>query len=493
EQELDSDQAPAPAFCQGAEGFRKAWQDLRDEEPRLELPAAPEGLDQDQTKFAAAVATWLARTTTPEDDLAGFGRLLAAAVAQINRRIEGLSAGAKESRRGKLLEERDALRSKRDKLDSDHPRDETALVLAQFAGDEQTGLPGLHQVLRGVEAHLTHWRELAPGLPSTESLRPLLDELNQLDQGTAGVLRACLEQWLAPWQEADDARGRIQKRLDEIDEQLAQTLPVADTGPLQRALDQWKYSWDGETKRRRGFAEAEGKRAKIEARRALARALTVDPNESPFTAVQPLDDKVRAELAKALDQTLCRFQFDAGFLPVRPHDAQRKRSGGAEVQGYQLQTRDGRPSHVFSTGQKGQVALAYMLAQALLLRAELPHRVLVLDDTSTAFDLGNIVRQATWLRQLAYSAKAQYRWQIFVASHHEELTNRLIELLVPPEGRELRLIRFLRWSPETGPEIEQHRARQNPNLAGDDGASLCEGIAKRLQRSWPALRVAEHG
>ncbi|NKC16673.1 MAG: hypothetical protein GKR94_32115 [Gammaproteobacteria bacterium] len=44
---------------------------------------------------------------------------------------------------------------------------------------------------------------------------------------------------------------------------------------------------------------------------------------------------------------------------------------------------------------------------------------------------------------------------IFIASHHEDLSNHLLELLAPPPGRSLRILRFVDWRPATGPVIEQ--------------------------------------
>ena len=167
--------------------------------------------------------------------------------------------------------------------------------------------------------------------------------------------------------------------------------------------------------------------------------------------------------ATALDRTLLRFRFDAGFLPVRPKDLQKKdERGEPQRDGRLLETGDGRPWPDLSTGQKAQLALAWMLAQALVLREQLPHRLLLLDDTSTAFDLGNLARQATWLRQLAYNPDEDHRWQVFLASHHDEMTSRLVQLLRPPPGRRLRILEFTSWSAGRGPEVQAW------TLEGDD-------------------------
>ena len=72
--------------------------------------------------------------------------------------------------------------------------------------------------------------------------------------------------------------------------------------------------------------------------------------------------------------------------------------------------------------------------------------------------------------------------QLFLASHHEELTNRLIELLVPPAGRKLHLLRFIGWTPEQGPRTEQRQARQNPAL----DPAMRHRLSQMLAASWPS-------
>lgn len=156
-------------------------------------------------------------------------------------------------------------------------------------------------------------------------------------------------------------------------------------------------------------------------------------------------------------------------------------------QGVILRTADQRTWADLSTGQKGQLALGFMLAQALVLGPSLPHRVLMLDDTSTAFDLGNLARQATWLRQLAYNPDPKLRWQIFLASHHEEMTARLVEALRPPPGHEARFVEFNGWTAEEGPEIALSKlvAKEPPRI-------LHKPLPERHARVSAALKLVWH-
>lgn len=83
-----------------------------------------------------------------------------------------------------------------------------------------------------------------------------------------------------------------------------------------------------------------------------------------------------------------------------------------------------------------------------------PNRILVLDDASSSYDLNNVTREALLWRQLAYHPEKEQRQQIFLSSHHDDLTNRLIDLLVPPPGCKLRVLRFNGWDEDNGPDIE---------------------------------------
>ncbi len=184
------------------------------------------------------------------------------------------------------------------------------------------------------------------------------------------------------------------------------------------------------------------------------------------------DEGVETQLSNVLNRVLLRFLPTPGVFPVRANLSHDDRSHWTR-----LETKDKRSWSVLSTGQKAQLSLAWMMAQALVLRTWLPHRVLILDDTSSAFDLGNLARQATWLRQLAYTDDDEFRWQIFLASHHDEMTTRLVELLHPPPGRSLLVLDFVGWTPEVGPEVVSHELRPGP-------VSSTLGMQEALQRAW---------
>ncbi|HFQ90729.1 MAG TPA: hypothetical protein ENK27_11710 [Desulfobulbus sp.] len=102
-----------------------------------------------------------------------------------------------------------------------------------------------------------------------------------------------------------------------------------------------------------------------------------------------------------------------------------------------------------------------------------PHRILIMDDPSTTFDTTNLLSQAILWRQLAYNPDPAHRYQVFIVSHHEEFSSRLLDLLCPPEGEgyAMKLLRFTNWTQEDGAEIEAFDvqvAAKDLKKAGED-------------------------
>ena len=66
-----------------------------------------------------------------------------------------------------------------------------------------------------------------------------------------------------------------------------------------------------------------------------------------------------------------------------------------------------------------------------------------MDDLSATYDLANLSRDAVFWRQMAYGSGAQTgRRQVFLSSHHEDLSNRLLDVMPPVEGCRMLVYRF---------------------------------------------------
>lgn len=138
---------------------------------------------------------------------------------------------------------------------------------------------------------------------------------------------------------------------------------------------------------------------------------------------------------------------------------------------------DGRGLAELSSGQQSQAAVAMLVAQNLLvaqaqppLDRGMPHRVLLLDDVSSSYDLTNLVRESILWRQLAYTDNPSLKRQVFISSHHEDLTNLLLDQLAPPKGYRMKVLRFVSWSLKDGPGIECFDVE--PSRSHDDPAAV---------------------
>ncbi|PCJ16878.1 MAG: recombinase RecF, partial [Gammaproteobacteria bacterium] len=81
--------------------------------------------------------------------------------------------------------------------------------------------------------------------------------------------------------------------------------------------------------------------------------------------------------------------------------------------------------------------------------------VIGFDDFTTSLDMNQLVPASVLLRKLAYAADDEpWKRQVFVTSHHEDLTNRMLDHLLPPPGSSMKVIEFEDWSPETGPQFK---------------------------------------
>ena len=123
----------------------------------------------------------------------------------------------------------------------------------------------------------------------------------------------------------------------------------------------------------------------------------------------------------------------------------------------------------FSSGQRAQVGMAWMVAVRELMQNEknrriihFPHRIIIMDDPSTTFDITNLLSQAILWRQLAYNEDPTRRYQVFIVSHHEEFSSHLLDLLCPPPGCSMRLVRFVDWNPDNGAKIKTFDVEPSP-------------------------------
>lgn len=79
---------------------------------------------------------------------------------------------------------------------------------------------------------------------------------------------------------------------------------------------------------------------------------------------------------------------------------------------------------------------------------------MLFDDITTSLDLNQIIPACVLFRKLAYTPSDSRRRQLFISSHHEDLTNYLIDNLIPPEERSMKVLEFSDFNVNYGPRID---------------------------------------
>jgi DNA repair exonuclease SbcCD ATPase subunit len=160
-----------------------------------------------------------------------------------------------------------------------------------------------------------------------------------------------------------------------------------------------------------------------------------------------------------------------------------------------IETADKRTLSCFSTGQKSLLGIASLVALNIALQPILWADVLAFDDFTSSLDLNQIPRLASLLRQIAYgsgisnNASSQiYKRQVFLVSHHEDLTNKLLDFLIPPPGHTMRVINFTGWSPDSGPKFEEIDVVQCSSSAHDVKKGFASLLAEELTRFYERVR-----
>lgn len=153
-------------------------------------------------------------------------------------------------------------------------------------------------------------------------------------------------------------------------------------------------------------------------------------------------------LTATMNSLLDKFHFPKDFLPIRLENS------GTKKPEWTFITSNGVRFGDLSTGQKTQLAICWTINLNLALSDTLKHRVIGFDDFTTSLDMNQLIPAAVLLRKMAYTDRGdRAKRQVIVTSHHEDLTNRLLDLLLPPNGYKMRVLQFEDWSPEQGPKF----------------------------------------
>jgi len=156
------------------------------------------------------------------------------------------------------------------------------------------------------------------------------------------------------------------------------------------------------------------------------------------------------QLVQNMNNLLASFHFPEDFLPISLEN-----NGTDKSPKWGFKTHSNVNFEDLSTGQKSQLAICWTINLNLALTDQLGHSVIGFDDFTTSLDMNQMIPAAVLLRKLAYANNdASWKRQVIVTSHHEDLTNRLLDFLLPPSGKSMKVIQFEDWSVTKGPSFK---------------------------------------
>ncbi len=348
------------------------------------------------------------------------------------------------------------------------------------------GMEGLSAELEQLRAIFSRLGEESFCRQSSKLLRDMgmnrvADEVDWVDPVLA---RSCGEELAA-------LSGKQKKQLQEYRDQLTQEIEKLDSQyqTLEKELPAWNsrekmkkliqdysdllFSLDTFTRDMKKWKDT-GEQLKASEQQVGDLQLLADFLENQRANL----DEFRKATQKSLNSVLRRFVMAGGLEAdeVEVEEdfrlrADKKKEGDKNTKDEEVWQ---RTINCLSSGQKAQLAMAWMVACRELMHnpdnkkvVSFPHRVMIMDDPSTTFDLNNLHSQAILWRQLAYNENPSQRYQIFIVSHHEEFSSRLLDLLCPPGLEEkkkcrMKLLRFTDWTVKDGAKMKTYEVEQAP-------------------------------
>ncbi|MEW5944818.1 MAG: AAA family ATPase [bacterium] len=190
----------------------------------------------------------------------------------------------------------------------------------------------------------------------------------------------------------------------------------------------------------------------------------IRPNTLVEVKSEILDSKVMDTFKKRMSYFFQKFSVNDTIRQEVTIDRKTKRGKS----GIEIKFRDIGVLNLLSSGQLNTLSMALTLAINYGYDA-IPYNVICIDDVSSTVDLNNLAACAALIRSVAYNSDPKYRRQVIISTHHDEMTTRMVPLLLPPRyygdrGKDkceynLKLVEFKGWSKEKGPQVESYRLR----------------------------------
>lgn len=313
------------------------------------------------------------------------------------------------------------------------------------------------------------WSSIHLPASSENQLALVLKQFARIDKGLAIRSRDQLANWLEPRIEKYERLEYLKKEIFRINEELdkyktseefddAKILNLSFQKNLKELIETCIKEFKYEEKVKKQVQRDNAAEYLKLYENAVKEVLSFLEIETSIMSRSEINEKIKSDLEKTIETIAKRFSFTKGIMPVKLENNFDENLGRRFIT---LKSSDKRGLSHFSTGQKAQLAISTLIAQNSLLSRFLNHRIIMLDDMTTSYDLSNLTRESILWRQLAYNddSENELKRQIFISTHHEDLTNKLIELLAPPHGHSLRLIKFNGENKKSDKYFDEYRVQ----------------------------------
>ena len=383
----------------------------------------------------------------------------------------------------KIKEKVEGVNQKIQNIDNNYPnlRKNLTLFKAKDPND-----PDMEAVFRTLVHNAITWSSIITSefyrqnnAPGTERLKRVLEEFAAVMPEEAGKCSESIKVFLKPLKDAEQELKRYENEKKDLEAKLIKAKISDEVNELLELRNKLEilnkplsHAWKEKQKWNLWISRQEHRL------NASIFIDQIDKFRQEFSKYANKQDRLSNDmmdvLKKNANRVMGRFSLVDGVLPLKID----KKDENNHLT-YWIKTADDREFAHFSTGQRAQSAIAFLTAQNLMVSHRLTHRIIILDDVTTSYDLSNLTREALLWRQLAYGMEDQQTCrQIFISSHHEDLTNHLLDLLVPPEGHSMKLLKFEGWTPNDGPEIKVYDVKSTHSIK-DSGVS--EAFAESLK------------
>lgn len=400
-------------------------------------------------EVATALQVGVVVGTTPAPQLLG------SVVDELKRRIPKVADPEEQRKLDAARAERGALAAKRQSI-------------ATVDGEAARELAALAELFtRTADAPERHLKTVTKAVEAGTVDQRVLDELTRLDVPLARQLAEGLQAVYADAARMQAERAALDTRIDELTGviQVLEKKQARESEALEAQLTSFKeqgahrqalleYAKACAAGNASFTQEVEEKARQVEATLAFLDAWLKVARQIP----KPVAEAYREFMKRFMG----RFRVAGGSgIIAAAHD-----DDSPAGQSFRHALSGDRTLGRMSSGQASQVAVASMLAQNHILGAfagdahvvGLAHHLLFLDDVSTTYDRGNLLRETLLWRQLAYGPEDEAeRRQLFITSHLDDLNRQLVDMLAPPPGRSLIVYFIRKWDPKTGPVFEGYK------------------------------------